>query len=1373
MLTCKASKRGRTIYTFYHNGRKAQSGPKNKMYLKHLKKAHLGRYRCRATIGGKHGLSAIYQLYVKATTPLKAILKPNNPSKVLSAGSTQLLTCKSSRPGKKCIYTFWHNGRKIQSGHKNQLWLRKMKPSKRGNYQCRVTLNGKKANSNVYKLVIKAHPKLTATLKPSSPKSKMVEGSSQTLTCFTDIPGKITYTFYRNGRKIQHGSKNKLHLKKLKMSHRGNYQCRVTLKGRHAKTNIYKLIVSHSKPTTPTLKPVKPATTLVGGHGTTQTLICHSKTPKVVYTFYRSGKKLQTGKSNKLVLKNLSPKSAGKYYCAATCHGKLSKPSNFYNLIVKIPTPVAPGCVATFPKGGPTIGGKMTLHCKSKVPGFKTYHFFHNGKKIRSSKNPRLVIRITNKSKAGKYSCKVGVNGITSSLGGSVNVVIKAPLKCTLKPSNPSKVLSEGTTQLLTCKSSRPGKKCIYTFWHNGRKIQSGHKNQLWLRKMKPSKRGNYQCRVTLNGKKANSNVYKLVIKAHPKLTANLKPSSPKSTMAPGSSQTLTCFTDVPGKITYTFYHNGRKIQHGSKNKLHLKNVKMRHRGNYQCRVTHKGRHAKTKVYKLIVKFPTPVAPGCVATFPKGGPTIGGKMTLHCKSKVPGFKTYHFFHNGKKIRSSKNPKLVIRIKNKKQAGKYSCKVGVNGMTSSLGGSVTIVVKAKPLLAPKCDLTFDKMGLFVGGKMTLHCKSKATGKKTYFFFHNGKKIRHSNNPKMVIKFTSKKQAGKYSCKVGVKGKTSPMSPINNIVIKAPVVAPKCEVTFPKGGLSIGGKMTLHCKSKVSGRKTYHFFHNGKKIKSSKNPELVIKITGKKEAGKYSCKVGAHGKTSPMSGTTNIIIKVPPKKPVLVPSKPGNTLPGGSHQTLTCKSSAKGKKTYIFFKNGKKIRENGNHELELNSLQKSEAGKYSCAVKVDGLKSPPSNTYTLTVKVVTIHTPTLKPANAKTEMPAGLDQILVCETKNKGDLLYTFLKNGKVVKNGKDNKLVLQDICPADSAKYACFTTLEGKHSKHSNAYTLKVKVSLERPTLSCSCTSSHVWVDESVTLNCGGKATKHITYIFYKGDKEIHKGASSKFTIKNAKAGDAGVYTCKSVSHGHKSEASNKFPIQIMKKCNAHIDLLFLVDKSASIQPHQFKKSKEFMQKMIAKFEVKSDVVRVGTVLFANGPHNGFCFNKYMNKPALEKAVGALSCPKCKRGKTATGAALQYARENSLTDACGAREDAKKIIVVITDGKSTEDADYVKEQAEEMKMIADEVLSVGVGKIKRSELEMIATQDEYVFTTDDFSKLDGLLNNVATKTCEAGAAGSDYDTDHDGDYEEGEDWDEGLDGDWDDSDEMDWEWDRKK
>merc|ERR1712110_630476 len=111
-------------------------------------------------------------------------------------------------------------------------------------------------------------------------------------------------------------------------------------------------------------------------------------------------------------------------------------------------------------------------------------------------------------------------------------------------------------------------------------------------------------------------------------------------------------------------------------------------------------------------------------------------------------------------------------------------------------------------------------------------------------------------------------------------------------------------------------------------------------------------------------------------------------------------------------------------------------------------------------------------------------------------------------------------------------------------------------------------------------------------------------------------------------------------------------CAAPVDLTFLVDKSASIKDDQWVIEKEFVEKMVGRFQVGPGKTKVALSLFANHIRPKWCFDNYTTTADVVNAVKNLDCPECNRGKTGTGEALKYAREKMFTNACGARAGTK-------------------------------------------------------------------------------------------------------------------------
>ncbi|XP_012940657.1 collagen alpha-2(VI) chain [Aplysia californica] len=113
----------------------------------------------------------------------------------------------------------------------------------------------------------------------------------------------------------------------------------------------------------------------------------------------------------------------------------------------------------------------------------------------------------------------------------------------------------------------------------------------------------------------------------------------------------------------------------------------------------------------------------------------------------------------------------------------------------------------------------------------------------------------------------------------------------------------------------------------------------------------------------------------------------------------------------------------------------------------------------------------------------------------------------------------------------------------------------------------------------------------------------------------------------------------------------------------------------------------------------------------------------------LQCKQCKRGKTGTGAALEFAREKSFKKECGARSNVKKLVVVLTDGKSTEKPDYLNKQIQLMKDTGAKIVSVGVGKKSDlKELQLIASDNSLAYKVNNVKTLHQSVGKIFGSTC---------------------------------------------
>jgi len=191
------------------------------------------------------------------------------------------------------------------------------------------------------------------------------------------------------------------------------------------------------------------------------------------------------------------------------------------------------------------------------------------------------------------------------------------------------------------------------------------------------------------------------------------------------------------------------------------------------------------------------------------------------------------------------------------------------------------------------------------------------------------------------------------------------------------------------------------------------------------------------------------------------------------------------------------------------------------------------------------------------------------------------------------------------------------------------------------------------------------------------------------------------------------------------------KCNAQMDVTFLVDKSRSISSREFIIEEEFLEQLIGKFNVQPNGIHVATALYARHPQPEWCFKDYTNANDLIVAVQNLKCQNrtnCNSGNTATGEALQFAREHILQPSCGMRPNVTQVVIVLTDSKATDNATYVQQQANLLKAQGAHVIAVGVDHADHTELENIASDHKNVFMPTDFSHLLTTLESVSKAAC---------------------------------------------
>ncbi|XP_027018996.2 integrin alpha-M-like [Tachysurus fulvidraco] len=183
--------------------------------------------------------------------------------------------------------------------------------------------------------------------------------------------------------------------------------------------------------------------------------------------------------------------------------------------------------------------------------------------------------------------------------------------------------------------------------------------------------------------------------------------------------------------------------------------------------------------------------------------------------------------------------------------------------------------------------------------------------------------------------------------------------------------------------------------------------------------------------------------------------------------------------------------------------------------------------------------------------------------------------------------------------------------------------------------------------------------------------------------------------------------------SNSLIPRNLRDCPSRTDIAFLLDGSGSVSESDFNIMKEFVINMINEFKDRDFQFAVAQFSLNSVIH--VQFNTFSSTERI-RTIRQL------RGRTHTASAINKVVDEVFTSRAGARENANKVLVVITDGQSNDRiplSDAVQ-NAEKKNIIR---YAVGVGNAFQTnaaeqELNTIASDpdNKHVFKVNDFSVL---------------------------------------------------------
>ncbi|KAM6137711.1 uncharacterized protein FYW35_014140 [Pterocles gutturalis] len=180
------------------------------------------------------------------------------------------------------------------------------------------------------------------------------------------------------------------------------------------------------------------------------------------------------------------------------------------------------------------------------------------------------------------------------------------------------------------------------------------------------------------------------------------------------------------------------------------------------------------------------------------------------------------------------------------------------------------------------------------------------------------------------------------------------------------------------------------------------------------------------------------------------------------------------------------------------------------------------------------------------------------------------------------------------------------------------------------------------------------------------------------------------------------------------------------DILFLVGQSQGTGRESSQVVKDFISSMARSFEnmvMGKEGIRLAVVLYGEKPRMSIELTDYVTVEEMLVAIQDLSL---KGSSLKTGSALAFAA-HAMSRLDMLREDAAKVVILITDGKSS---DSVEVEARVLQDGGVTVFAVGIKDADKNELNKIASEPtaEHVLYVEDFHLLHGVAPRLSRRLC---------------------------------------------
>jgi hypothetical protein len=191
----------------------------------------------------------------------------------------------------------------------------------------------------------------------------------------------------------------------------------------------------------------------------------------------------------------------------------------------------------------------------------------------------------------------------------------------------------------------------------------------------------------------------------------------------------------------------------------------------------------------------------------------------------------------------------------------------------------------------------------------------------------------------------------------------------------------------------------------------------------------------------------------------------------------------------------------------------------------------------------------------------------------------------------------------------------------------------------------------------------------------------------------------------------------------KLPPPPPPPCNATLDIVIVLDGSASILDPDWQTDLSFTQTVVNSFNISSDQVEIGIVQFSDGAE--VVIGLSPDKAAILAAVKNL-----RQDKGGTNTRAGFLKAKSILDTSHRPGSAGQIVIIVTDGDQNQGLP-AESTASALKAEGVTIFGVGVGPdVKQSKIEKWVSLpvSEHDFPVSDWGSLQAILKKLIAAAC---------------------------------------------